>query len=52
MAITSIILSSLDGNNGFRVDGAAESDRSGSSVSNSGDVNGESGVAGGYECHG
>ncbi|MBY0475161.1 MAG: hypothetical protein K2Q13_08900 [Nitrosomonas sp.] len=34
-------LSSLDGNNGFRLDGAAGFDFSGSSVSNAGDVNGD-----------
>ncbi|PXW89874.1 FG-GAP repeat protein [Nitrosomonas sp. Nm84] len=34
-------LSGLDGNNGFRLDGAAEFDLSGSSVSSAGDVNGD-----------
>ncbi|MBP6056954.1 MAG: FG-GAP repeat protein [Nitrosomonas sp.] len=34
-------LSSLDGNNGFRLDGAATYDRSGISVSDAGDVNGD-----------
>ncbi|SFF14635.1 integrin alpha [Nitrosomonas sp. Nm166] len=34
-------LSSLDGNNGFRVDGEAADDHSGHSVSNAGDVNGD-----------
>ncbi|MBP7112836.1 MAG: FG-GAP repeat protein [Nitrosomonas sp.] len=34
-------LSSLDGSNGFRLDGVAEYDNSGSSVSNAGDVNGD-----------
>ncbi|PSJ16539.1 integrin alpha [Nitrosomonas supralitoralis] len=34
-------LSSLDGNNGFRLDGAAEYDSSGASVSSAGDVNGD-----------
>ncbi len=42
MAITnSINLSSLDGNNGFRLDGVSEYDSSGNSVSNAGDVNGD-----------
>ncbi|SEF75783.1 beta strand repeat-containing protein [Nitrosomonas ureae] len=36
-----INLSDLDGNNGFRLDGVAERDSSGSSVSNAGDVNGD-----------
>src|SRR5262245_35408552 len=36
-----IELSSLDGSNGFRIDGAAAYDRSGWSVSNAGDVNGD-----------
>jgi len=35
-------LSSLDGSNGFRVDGAATYDFSGYSVSGAGDVNGDS----------
>ena len=34
-------LSALDGNNGFRLDGAAEFDRSGGSVSSAGDINGD-----------
>ncbi|SFF14686.1 FG-GAP repeat-containing protein, partial [Nitrosomonas sp. Nm166] len=34
-------LSSLDGSNGFRLDGAAELDNSGGSVSNAGDINGD-----------
>ncbi|PXX16590.1 FG-GAP repeat protein [Nitrosomonas ureae] len=34
-------LSGLDGNNGFRLDGVAAQDSSGSSVSNAGDVNGD-----------
>ncbi|MBF2090873.1 MAG: FG-GAP repeat protein, partial [Synechococcales cyanobacterium K32_A2020_035] len=34
-------LSSLDGSNGFRLDGAAAFDRSGNSVSSAGDVNGD-----------
>ena len=34
-------LSSLDGNNGFRLDGIATNDRLGISVSNAGDVNGD-----------
>jgi len=36
-----INLSSLDGNNGFRLDGGAAGDLSGVSVSNAGDVNGD-----------
>ncbi len=36
-----IDLSSLDGNNGFRLDGEHEDDFSGSSVSSAGDVNGD-----------
>lgn len=39
--INSINLFSLDGSNGFRVDGVAADDFSGSSVSNAGDVNGD-----------
>ncbi|SFE13129.1 integrin alpha [Nitrosomonas sp. Nm166] len=38
---TTIDLSSLDGSNGFRLDGADERDFSGRSVSNAGDVNGD-----------
>ena len=34
-------LSSLNGSNGFRLDGVGESERSGSSVSDAGDVNGD-----------
>ncbi|SFN22646.1 beta strand repeat-containing protein [Nitrosomonas communis] len=34
-------LSSLDGSNGFRLDGVAEGDRTGRSVSSAGDVNGD-----------
>ncbi|PXW88243.1 FG-GAP repeat protein [Nitrosomonas sp. Nm84] len=34
-------LSSLDGSNGFRLDGGAAYDRSGGSISNAGDVNGD-----------
>ena len=34
-------LSSLDGSNGFRMDGVAKYDHSGASVSNAGDVNGD-----------
>ena len=41
MAIPIINLSSLDGANGFRLDGGAEGDNSGISVSNAGDVNGD-----------
>ncbi|MCE7913102.1 MAG: hypothetical protein DYH15_00180 [Nitrosomonas sp. PRO4] len=41
MATIIINLSSLDGNNGFRLDGAAEFDFSGKVVSNAGDVNGD-----------
>ncbi len=36
-----INLSSLDGNNGFRLDGLAAGDRTGFSVSDAGDVNGD-----------
>ncbi|SFE39235.1 integrin alpha [Nitrosomonas sp. Nm166] len=36
-----IDLSSLDGSNGFRLDGVADGDSSGGSVSNAGDVNGD-----------
>ncbi len=36
-----ISLSSLNGNNGFRLDGVAEYDSSGNSVSSAGDVNGD-----------
>jgi len=38
---SSLQLSALDGSNGFRVDGAAAYDRSGHSVSNAGDINGD-----------
>ena len=41
MAISTINLSSLDGNNGFRMDVAAYQAYSGSSVSSAGDVNGD-----------
>lgn len=34
-------LSSLDGTNGFRLDGVAANDRSGSSISTAGDINGD-----------
>ena len=34
-------LASLDGSNGFKLDGAAAGDRSGSSVASAGDVNGD-----------
>jgi hypothetical protein len=37
----SLDLTTLDGTNGFRLDGAAEADNSGSSVANAGDVNGD-----------
>ena len=37
----SLNLSSLDGSNGFRLDGVAEYDFSGFSVSGAGDVNGD-----------
>jgi hypothetical protein len=36
-----LALSSLDGNNGFRLDGAADGDNAGWSVSGAGDVNGD-----------
>jgi len=36
-----VALSALDGTNGFRLDGASASDRSGASVSGAGDVNGD-----------
>ncbi|MER2513302.1 MAG: hypothetical protein ABTQ25_12955 [Nitrosomonas ureae] len=41
MTTTSINLSSLDGSNGFRLDGEAAFDLSGRSVSSAGDVNGD-----------
>ncbi|SFE39277.1 integrin alpha [Nitrosomonas sp. Nm166] len=41
MATTVINLSSLDGSNGFRLDGEAADDRASVSVSNAGDVNGD-----------
>lgn len=41
MLITSINLSSLNGMNGFRLDGKARADSFGGSVSNAGDVNGD-----------
>ena len=37
----SLDLSTLDGSNGFRLDGIDENDESGYSVSNAGDVNGD-----------
>ena len=41
MAITSINLFSLNGGNGFRLDGMGINDKSGGSVSNAGDINGD-----------
>lgn len=41
MPITSINLSSLNGMNGFRLDGITRADSFGGSVSNAGDVNGD-----------
>ena len=41
MATTVINLSSLDGSNGFRLDGPVFADESGRSVSSAGDVNGD-----------
>ncbi|MXS77520.1 hypothetical protein ABF87_05995 [Nitrosomonas sp. JL21] len=41
MAISTIKLSSLDGINGFRLDGVREQDYAGQEVSNAGDVNGD-----------
>ena len=41
MAITSISLSSLNGANGFRLNGEAEGDLFGRTVSNAGDINGD-----------
>ncbi len=41
MSTAIINLSSLDGSNGFRLDGESEHDRSGYSVSSAGDVNGD-----------
>ena len=41
MAISTIKLSSLDGTNGFRLDGVREQDYAGQEVSNAGDVNGD-----------
>ncbi len=39
--VAAMDLSSLDGSNGFRLDGTGELDLSGSSVSNAGDINGD-----------
>ena len=41
MGIVSLNLSELDGSNGFAINGANDRDRSGLSVSNAGDVNGD-----------
>ena len=41
MAIPIINVSILNGSNGFRLDGVAAYDRSGSSVSSAGDINGD-----------
>ncbi len=41
MAIQDFNLASLDGRNGFRLDGAAVGDNVGNSVSNAGDINGD-----------
>lgn len=41
METFSINLSTLDGNNGFRLDGVAAGDLSGISVSSAGDINGD-----------
>jgi hypothetical protein len=48
-----INLSTLDGTNGFRLDGVAADDRSGFSVSSAGDVNGDGFddlIVGAYGC--